>query len=88
MMSYATLDHTLATIFLLYRLIERSIHVAGLTEGRVRLLERTVVCAALIRTLRGERELTRLLHKQGAAGCLTHGEQQSYSILVFSLFGC
>ena len=49
----------------------------------MRLLERTVVCAALIRTMRGERELTRLLHKQGAAGRLTHGEQQSYSILVF-----
>ena len=50
----------------------------------MRLLERTVVCAALIKTLRGERELrARLLHKQGAAGHLTHGEQQSYSILVF-----
>ena len=41
-----------------------------------------MLCAALTRTPRVEQELARLLHKQGAAGCRTHGEQQSF---LFSL---
>jgi len=42
-----------------------------------KIAEERAVVPALTRTPRVEQKLTILLHKQGAAGCWTHGEQQS-----------